>query len=221
MTIRVYGDPAANRWYPRQRTQWTCSDELQPGTIVVWEREPHRVIEVRERPDELWGDKFEQAWQERGRGDRSTWRYRPVVVVLQPDEQPTAKPLHLCGPANHQWWVLPEHYAICRICRELPPCRHEITEGHISFQMKRTTELLAIPRGHCLACGEAITRRMNAARFPGPNLWRPDLGDNSAVFHARAACAEGRAEYKAQWDARGDDADEQLSIDPPDTGGPA
>lgn len=206
-------DPAERRWRPRGRTEWRQSQKLTAGMIVVWERAAHRVTEVRERPDELWGEQYEAAWAKYGRGERATWSHRPVVVVLQPDGRPKAKPQHLCGPANHLWDVLAEHYAVCHVCRELPPCRHEIAEAHVEFHMKRATELMAIPRGHCLGCGSFVTRRMEAHRFPGPNLWRPDLGDNSAVFHARQSCSDAVHAYREQWEATRTPADSQLAID--------
>jgi hypothetical protein len=44
---------------------------------------------------------------------------------------------------------------------------------------------------------------MKAVRFPGPNLWRPDLGDGSAVFHDRKECSHDVSRYRGQWEAAG------------------
>lgn len=187
--------------------------QLAPGVLVVHNRKPWRVLEVRERPVELWGERWEQLfeaavqlWERYPRGERpekATWYRRPIVVVLVPDGKPNAKPVHLCGPASHDWPVLPEHYAVCRVCGELPPCPEELADQAVERQMARTEELMAIPAGHCLGCGEAITSRMKAVRFPGPNLWRPDLGESSAVFHARAECSDDVRRYREQWLAVG------------------
>lgn len=186
--------------------------QLAPGILVVYDRQPWRVVEVAERPLDLWGAKYEErfaadvkAWERWGNGDkpeRATWRSRPVAVVLVPDGEPTAKPLHLIGPAHHSWQVLPEHYAICKACGELPPCSHELAEREADAQMARTEVLMEIPAGHCLGCGEPITHRQKAVRFPGPNLWRPDLGD-TARFHARQECSAAVDQYRQQWEAKG------------------
>lgn len=188
--------------------------QLKPGVLVVWDRQPHRVIELAERPLDLWGEKHEmryatalEHWEIGGkRGERpekTTWRERPYVFVLQPDGKPHVKPLHLIGPANHSWDVLPEHYAICSACGELPPCTHEVAEREADQQAARADVLMDIPPGHCLGCGEYVTARQQATRFPGPNLWRPDLPENSAVFHARRECSTPREKYRTQWEARG------------------
>ncbi|MGR6538848.1 hypothetical protein [Streptomyces rochei] len=188
--------------------------QLKPGVLVIWNRQPHRVVELAERPLDLWGEKHEmrfatalEQWERGGkRGDqpeKTTWGGRPYVFVLQPDGKPHQKPVHLIGPANHSWDVLPEHYAICAACGELPPCRHELAEQEADRHAARADVLMDIPPGHCLGCGEFITARQQATRFPGPNLWRPDLPENSAVFHARQECATPREKYREQWDARG------------------
>lgn len=197
---------------------------LEPDVLVVFQRAPYRVVEVREIPPDLWGEKWHQdfereldRWDARPWGDRptlETWRDRPVSVVIRPDKQPQAKPIHLRGRASFQWDVLPDHYAICNACGELPPCRHELTEDKVRAQMVLTEELMSIPAGHCLSCGEAITSRMKAVRFPGPNLWRPDLGDNSAVFHERQECGHDVHRYREQWLAAGNaEVQEELPLE--------
>ncbi|MFE1192888.1 hypothetical protein ACFW6E_08815 [Streptomyces olivaceoviridis] len=188
--------------------------QLKPDVLVVWNRAPHRIVELAERPLDLWGEKHEQRyatalehWEIGGkhgeRPEKATWSGRPYVFVLQPDGKPHEKPLHLIGPANYSWDVLPEHYAICAACGELPPCRHELAERDADQQAARAEVLMEIPPGHCLACGEFITSRQQATRFPGLNLWRPDLPENSAVFHARNECSTPREQYREQWEARG------------------
>jgi hypothetical protein len=187
--------------------------QLAPGVLVVWDRQPWRVVEVAERATDLWGEEYEErftaavdAWERWGRGDRpekTTWRGRPIALVLVPDGEPQEKPIHLIGPVSHSWDVLPEHYAICSACGELPPCRHELAEREADRQAARADVLMDIPPGHCLGCGEFITSRQQAARFPGPNLWRPDLPENSAAFHARQECSGEVDRYRRQWEARG------------------
>jgi len=216
MRIRIGGDPGDRLWSPREGRS-RPGTALSPGDIVAWDREPHHVLETRERADDLWDERYETQWATESRWSttttRAAWDGRPLVYVLRPVDRPEAKPLHLIGPARHAWEVLPEHYSVCRLCRELPPCRHDVTERSVVHQMERAAELMAIPRGHCLGCGEHVSPRMNAARFPGPNLWRPDLGENSAVFHARRSCSYDVTRYRRQWEARTARADQQLTLD--------
>lgn len=198
--------------------------QLKPGVLVIWDRQPHRIVELAERPLDLWGEKHEMRfataldqWERYGkRGERpekATWCGRPFVFVLQPDGKPHEKPVHLIGPANYSWDVLPEHYWICAACGELPPCRHAEAEQIAEQQGAAAEALMEIPSGHCLGCGEFITSRQRATRFPGPNLWRPDLPDNSAVFHARNECSTPREQYREQWEARGGTKQPDLFAD--------
>lgn len=186
--------------------------QLAPGVIFIHEHAPWRIVEIIDRLQD-WDDKREamfagllSTWEKRPSGDkpeRATWSGRPYVVVAVPDQDPTAKAVHLEAPAYYTWQILPEHYLICRACGELPPCRHEEAEATADREMARTEVLMEIPAGHCMGCGEHITSRQKATRFPGPNLWRPDLTDGSAVFHARQECSEAADRYRTAWEARG------------------
>jgi hypothetical protein len=201
--------------------------QLAPGVLVVYDRQPWRVVEVTERPLDLWGDDYEkrfaaavEMWERSGGETRpgggkcpekATWTSRPVVVILAPDGKPHEEPVHLIGPYHHRWDVLPEHYAICSACGELPPCRDELNEREADQQAAKADVVMDIPPGHCLGCGEFVTTRQNAARFPGPNLWRPDLPENSAVFHARQECSGEVDRYRRAWEARGNN-DPQTAL---------
>ncbi|MFH9426037.1 hypothetical protein [Streptomyces sp. NPDC017529] len=201
----------AERMYDRSfRDQSTV---LEPGMVIIYERKPYRVLEIRERPLDLWDDRYEQAfdgalrdWDRFQRGPRpekETWRGRPVHIVIQPAGSDGPERFSLTAPADHRWDLLPEHYALCVACGELPPCSHEIQQDLIQRQMRHAEEIMSIPAGHCLGCGEAITARMKTVSFPGPNLWRPDLPDGSAVFHHRKECSGDVQRYREQWQARG------------------
>lgn len=195
------------------------STRIRVGTIIVFgERRAHEVVEISERPVDLWPehfvnewDRFTKWWVEQvmaGRDmgtqpEKSTWQHRPVVLAIRPADQPTAKATHYAVRADRPFYVLPEHYSVCRLCNEIPPCTHVTTEASVDLAMRDTERLMAIRSGCCLGCGEPITARMKAVRFPGPNLWRPDLGDNSAVFHARRDCADSVDSYRRQWEEKG------------------
>ncbi|MDX2996394.1 hypothetical protein PV382_18010 [Streptomyces scabiei] len=197
------------------------STRIHPGTIIVWsDRKAYRVLEVTERPLDLWPEHFMTEWKRftkewveqvvvgRDLGEqpeRATWEHRPLVLVIQPADRPKAKPEHYAVRASRPFYVLPEHYSVCRLCNEIPPCTHATNEAMVDHEMANTERLMAIPAGHCLGCGERITSRMKAVRFPGPNLWRPDWGNDSAVFHARSSddCAIPADSYRRQWEAKG------------------
>lgn len=225
-SINRIGEPssAMRRQEERIHDKQILSDyvQLKPGVLVVWDRQPYRVVELAERPLDLWDEKHEmrfaaalEAWDRYPRAwdrpEKATWDGRPFVFVLAADGKPQEKPIHLIGPANTSWDVLPEHYAICSACGELPPCRDELNEREADQQAARADVLMDIPPGHCLGCGEYVTTRQNAARFPGPNLWRPDMPDHSAVFHARQECSGEVERYRRQWEARGNN-DPQTSL---------
>lgn len=185
--------------------------QLTVGMLVIYERAPWRIVAIDERPHDLWAKQYEEEfahhlklWESRKLGDkpeRHTWRGRPMMVQIVPANDTKAEPIHLEAPGTHRWDVLPEHYAVCVACGELPPCRHEIAEKRADAIAARSDVLMDIPPGHCLGCGEYVTPRQKAARFPGPNLWRPDLPDNSAVFHGRQECAGEVERYRRQWEA--------------------
>ncbi|MFF9632956.1 hypothetical protein [Streptomyces fradiae] len=210
------------------------STRIRPGSLIAWsDRRAYEVVEVRERPVDLWPEHFRNEWDRytawwveqvvagRDMGDqpeKHTWKHRPLVLVIRPADQPTAKAVHYAVRASRTFYVLPEHYSVCRLCGEIPPCTHATTEAAIDHEMANTERLMSIPPGHCLDCGEPITFRMQATRFPGPNLWRPDLGDDTAVFHARQRCSDGVRAYRRQWEAKGyANGQQQLPLTDPTT----
>jgi hypothetical protein len=182
--------------------------QLQPGMLVIWERAPYRVAEIREIPQDLWPAPWTAHWdrhfrfwfdgkQEQPAPDPATWRDRPVNVVLEPDGGGKRK--HLASRASFEWPILPEHYAVCRSCGELPPCREELLEKHVDRQVAKSDRLLSIPAGACMGCGETIGSRQKEVAFPGANLWRLDLPEGTARFHARGDCSDWVNQYQKQW----------------------
>lgn len=207
---------------------------VKPGVIIVRDREPWRVVEIKEKPEDLWPARMEQEWQKvmtqwiehevaRAAGEpyswgkpreerpmpvRGQWQYRPINLLVQAPDRPKGKVHHWGAMACYEWQILPEHYSVCRVCGELPPCRHVETEATVDTAMAETERLMAIPHGACLGCGKAISSRMKSIRFPGPNLWRPDWGTDTAVFHLRDqdrdhSCTNATWRYKRQWEAEG------------------
>lgn len=174
---------------------------LKPGTIIVWGRKAYRVVEVRERVQANWPDKYRDEWVKQGMPDPDTWRDRPRVVVLQSEDEPTAKERGLEAGNSYRWFVLPEHYPICRRCQEIPPCRHVHTERVMDRATERMDRDMALMPGVCHGCREPITKRQKHFTFPGTNLIRPDLGDNTAAFHTRRSCYNAIDSYDRRWAA--------------------
>lgn len=191
--------------------------QLAPGMLIVWERAAYRVTSIDERPDDLWPERFETAWDEHHaqwlrnlvaenaagpEPQRSTWSGRPVVLALTNPACPKNQPLHVVGPAHHRWEVLPEHYAVCVDCGDLAPCRHEVADKQADRETATARVRMTFPADACMGCGEAIAGRQKAIAFPGPNLWRPDLPGH-ARFHARQDCAGFVESYRTAWLASG------------------
>lgn len=227
-------DHVLDRWRPEQTRktgylpgttphlkETDYSTRIRPGTILAWtDRKAYEVVEISERPVDLWPQHFRNEWKRftawwaeqvvsgRDMGtqpEKATWEHRPLVLILRPAGLPHAKPKHYAVRASRTFYVVPEHYSVCRLCQEIPPCTHVTTEASVDRTMEKTERLMAIQPGCCLGCGDPITSRMKAIRFPGPNLWRPDLGNDSAAFHARQDCHGWVYAYRRQWEEKGHD----------------
>lgn len=194
MFIRI--DPDA--WHPDKGDR-EVTHRLQPGQIVVWQRRPYRLHELRAQNPANWPEKHGEAWLADGMPEAATWWRRPIVVILHHLDDETAKPVHLLASAGASWYVLPEHFSICRLCHELPPCTHVHTEAVMARASERLEKEMAILPGVCHHCREPITSRQKSVYFAGPNLIRPDLGDGSAVFHLRASCRYALERYDKRW----------------------
>ncbi|MEV5428276.1 hypothetical protein [Streptomyces sp. NPDC052701] len=219
------------RWLPDQPTRigrhdWPDEGDngthmrLRAGSIVVLDRQAWRILEINGYTGDRWPDSYEKAWRDhvelwwhanelrrannqvaKPAPERAEFYKRPVILVLRNENLPRSTPKHWCAPASHDWQVLPEHYAVCRACGELPPCQHGEYrwEGGPRWPEQNGGIPLMVPEGCCMGCAEPIKPRMRTVRFPGPNLWYPDLGEDTAVFHARAACADQVDCYRMQW----------------------
>ncbi|MFF3419627.1 hypothetical protein ACFYW9_33845 [Streptomyces sp. NPDC002698] len=222
------------RWLPGQPTHigrhdWpdegddTTHLRLRAGSIVVLDRQAWRILEINDYAGDWWPESYEKAWGEhvelwwhanelrrannqavKPAPERAEFYKRPVVLVLRSENLPRSAPKHWCAPASHDWQVLPEHYAVCRACGELPPCHHGEYrwEGGPRRPEQSGGIPLMVPEGCCMGCAEQIKPRGRTVHFPGPNLWYPDLGENTAVFHTRTACADQVDCYRMQWQAQ-------------------
>lgn len=196
MYIRI--DP--DGWRPDERNVSSAStSSLEPGNIVIWERKPFRVIKVRTFDPVDWTEKQRERWVADNCPDAATWYRRPMALVLRPDDLETATPIHLGGPASVTWRTLPEHYAVCHACKELPPCTHLHNEAVMERASEQMAVVMALMPGACHGCHEPITQRQKTFLFPGPNVIRPDFGDDTAIFHTRKSCSYDLRSYDKRW----------------------
>ncbi|MFI5531099.1 hypothetical protein ACIA8O_21420 [Kitasatospora sp. NPDC051853] len=219
---------SVHEWLPDQlvhigRVDWSeprsdrASLRLQAGQSVVLDRQPWRVLEIKEYPYSQWPESYQQSWHEHLRlwrrsedlnggyraaepPDWAGFYKRPVVLVLGKEHLPKSAPKHWCAPASHDWQILPDHYAACRVCDELPPCRNGENRwnGGPRRNAKGEPTPLMVPLGCCIGCAELIKPRTRSITFPGPNLWYPGLGEGSASFHARTSCADHVSRYRRE-----------------------
>ncbi|WP_078661626.1 hypothetical protein [Streptomyces sp. NRRL B-24484] len=217
-------------WLPDQpvrvgRIDWPehQSDEaflrLQTGQTVVLDRQPWQVLEINEYPYSQWPRTHQESWYEHVElwshsenlhgvhratmpPDRANFYKRPVILVLRNENVPRSAPKHWCAPASQDWHVLPEHYAVCRTCGELPPCRngeHRWNGGPRRTEHSGSARLI-VPPGCCMGCAEPIKPRTRSVTFPGANLWYPELGEGSAIFHTRTRCVDHVEDYRREWE---------------------
>lgn len=206
-----------SRWSsndPQRRFERTT--ELAPGDIVIIKRKPWRLREITPRPHINWPPEYLEAWEKDRSPDPATWWHRPFALVVDEEGKPATKHGWHCEAAGSRLWtVLPEHYAICRLCGDLPPCMHAHTEAIVEYATAQMDEAMKILPGHCHACYEYVRPRQGSIRFEGPNLIRPDLGEGSAVFHTNSdrKCWPAAYDYDKKWAAAVPGRRRKLSCD--------
>jgi hypothetical protein len=201
------------RRYQQHGTRATRTSGLNAGDIVVWDDKPHRIQLIAPLPPCAWPEDYHTRWHEDGHPELRTWLGLPYAIVVRHEPDNDAAPIRLIGPARAAWTVLPEHYTVCRLCAELPPCRHVRTEAEIAHATAQLEAALALAPGTCHGCGQPITARHKTIVFEGPNLINPALGDDSAAFHNRRTCTSAAEHYDAQWAAAAPGRRRKLSCD--------
>lgn len=180
-------------WTPALADRTTYS-RPDAGTLIAYDRAPHRVIEARDVPAIDWPDEYRDAWVTSGMPD--PWWRAPYYLILQP--HPHGKRRHLLVPGERRLALLPEHYAVCAVCGELSPCREITSQRSAEQVMERVEKLTRIMPGCCWGCGEPITSRQAVHAFPGDNLLMPTAPPDP-VFHARSSCRSSAASYESLW----------------------
>jgi hypothetical protein len=200
--VRIDLSTDSTAWYPQQRGAGHVSTHnLKPGALIIYERKPYRLLTITEDDPLAWPNSTRERWADAGMPDPKTWERRPFTLSLRHEPEPDAEPVWLSAIAGYAWRTLPEHYAVCHRCNELPPCTHVHTETVMEVEAKRMDVVMAILPGCCHACREPITKRQKTIVFEGANLTRPDLGDGSAIFHVREGCRFAAQTYDARWAA--------------------
>jgi hypothetical protein len=209
MNLRL--DLDSDAWHPEQRgAGYASTHALKPGALVIYERKPYRLLTVTEDDPLAWPNSTRDRWVDLGMPDPKTWERRPFTLSLRHEPEPNSDPVRLSAIASYGWRTLPEHYAVCRLCAEIPPCTHVHTEAVMVVAAKRMDIEMAIMSGCCHACREPITKRQKTIAFEGANLIRPDLPDGSVIFHKREACWGSARSYDERWAAAEPDRRRKL-----------
>lgn len=87
----------------------------------------------------------------------------------------------------------------CSCCGEPMPCRADITDLAVAAATIHSEKLETRLPGACWSCGELITRRQWAVRYPGVNLDHPLR--HTPEFHARRSCLSDAVQYENRWRA--------------------
>ena len=192
----------ADRWRSEQFTARARTSLLTRGQLIIAGQRPFRVQHVVELAVHDWPQDYIEAWRAAGRLEVHRWSDRPHRIDgFWNDQGPeVGERLHqIIAPGSYAWSVLPDHYSVCRVCGELPPCTHVHHEAILSRAREQLEKEMALLPGTCHSCGEPVTRRQRSITFPGANLIRPDFGDHSAIFHTRGKCASGMRTYDQRW----------------------
>lgn len=162
------------RWHPTGGS-FLWPPQIKAGMVVAidhpgYRHKPWRVHEVRCRE----GD------------DRLYVTFRPDGEAFDFAQHNTSLSI-----AKHASLTeLPEHYAVCHKCGELPPCSEvwteRISEAATEYYARFEVE------GICPSCQEPVTARQKSHRFD-VNLHVP-IGP-PVTFHARRACLGAAIEY--------------------------
>lgn len=154
--------------------QMTYGDKLHPGSLIAidaqgFRHKPWVLYDVLPRDD-----------------GRTAIIVRPVGA-----ETDFAEHNQTLTMAKHAFVrVLPDHYALCAACGELPPCAEVWTETISDAAAERAARFEV--EGVCPSCQKPITRRQHSHRFE-ENLYVP-LGP-PVVFHTRRGCVMGAIDY--------------------------
>lgn len=165
-------------WSPAvEHLQRRYARRPEPGWLIAMNREVWVVVDVRDHP-------VEEGQME--------------VVVHRPDQPDPHYVATLDRDGWRQWQALPEHYAVCRLCGDLAPCKAHtdaILAAEQAIRMERELRLLP---GCCPACQEPVTSRQKSITFEGEYVRNP-LGPVDVAFHLRRACRSEAARYEEAW----------------------
>lgn len=174
------------RWRSRQG-KCLYGARPTPGQIIAYEYRPWRVLEVASIDPTTTPE-------ERQRADREAY-----IITLRPAALTTLASHHdedisLRVPGRYFLDVLPEHYALCVLCQDLPPCRHDVQNKITASAMAQFARYEQ--EGVCPACEEVITARQQKVAFP-VNIKIP--GGPPVVFHRRQQCFWSAVGYDREW----------------------
>lgn len=186
-----------DRWFPANTMSMHHPPE--PGRLVAYDHAVWRVIEVNPVPADLWTEHDHQAV----RGVKPAYRNvaEPAVVVIRPvqitsdDVKARNHDKHLRHHSFTTWYVYQdEHYPVCALCGEPPPCRERMGQRFATRELDRMTRFEN--PGVCPACEEPVTGRQKSLTF-ADNMEIP--AGPPVTFHLRGKCWTAAAQYEQQW----------------------
>jgi hypothetical protein len=173
---------------------------LNAGDVIRFERQALCVHKIQECPRGAWPNGYVALWYRAGMPSPDEWADRPMLVTGAWHAQSrSSERVHVLTSGDYRWEILPEDYAVCSSCGEVPPCRHMQIERAVREESERLREILSINPGHCHACLDKIREGEPFIAFSGMNLLRPDLGPGSAIFHEEGRCRWKMKAYEELW----------------------
>ena len=164
-------------WIPAGHTSIALlRDGLRPGDIIALDSDATRFI----------------PWVVIDAASDVDGTYSLIIEQHLGEATGKRKRLHFAFPRwpDRRVWKLPEHYAICRCCQQLPPCQQVYTDA--IYQQSQANAARYETAGVCPACQEVVTDRQRSFLF-ATNLYVP-LGPQ-VVFHARQRCRSVAIRY--------------------------
>lgn len=192
-------------WEPEggEHREWR---DLQPGDLVVSEREVWCVREARLVPVIDWDERDREGYRRlNGHGaSEEDWPYRPVYLIVVPAKGGKRRHVKVRPYMNYgrMTYVLHPHYPVCSDCGEPWPCPEIDITRQVRKEAAAMEQLSRIMPGCCWGCGEPVTSRQKSITFDGENLLLP--GASPAVFHLRHGkpyCFSAAVDYEKKWAA--------------------
>jgi hypothetical protein len=181
-------------WIPEYARPERRAPEV--GWLIGWNHAAWRVVSVVTLPSARWTPEIRQQVGARVGGTALRMTLRPVGWSHPDPLADRSKDVALdVVPGSTQLHVFAdEHYPVCAVCREPPPCRERWAERFAVSEMARMARYETA--GVCPACKEPVAPKQRQVAFD-ENVVIP--GGPPVVFHLRVDCLHQAEEYEKAW----------------------